>query len=70
MFGALHSRQLTDIQHFLQAQNGETMHVNDLPSTAQFFTKLLKTNSYDIAVLFRIDETIILKDPLEEEKSG
>ena len=42
VFQALHSGQLTDIEHFQQTQNGQTMHVSDLPSTAQYFIVIVR----------------------------
>ena len=59
----LHPRQLADIQCFLSNQDSE-----QLPSSGQYFTKLQKTNDYDIIVLFRIGETIIIKDHQETGK--
>ena len=64
IFKKLHPRQLADIQYFMDKE----VNPEQLPSSGQYFTKLQKTNDCDMAVLFRIGETIILRDLHEEGK--
>ena len=64
---SLNDRQMADIKFWLEKDH-LTDSDEELPQVAQTFRRIFKPNDYDLGVMYRVGEFVVLQDSLSERR--
>ena len=59
-FETLERRQLSDIAHWLNREYPGSQLSDKLPNGAMTFQRILKPTEYDISIVYRVSETVVI----------
>ena len=60
IFETLERRQLSDIAHWLNREYPGSQLSDKLPNAAMTFQRILKPTEYDISMVYRVSETVVI----------